>query len=217
MKHPRHWILGATVALSTAAFSTAAAAQTVTSDAYDQTPPSWAKVVTFDSPLPSGFSLRGGQIVQGSVAGQYAAPAGDATKYLTVGGGSGAAVVADKAYQSVGFYWGSIDTYNAVSLYDSLGKLIARFTGADIPPANGDTSSGATNRYVSYTLDAGSLISGIRAIVFESGSNAFELDNVAFGTRPGTPAPVPEPATMGLFALGLGAMGRRMLKKKRAA
>lgn len=209
------WIIGAiaTAAVSTAAVSGAASAQTITSDPYNQAVPSWATVVTFDSPLPSGFSLHGGSIVQGSVSGQYAAPAGDPTKYLTTGSGK-AAIVADKAYQSVGFYWGSIDTYNAVSLYDAVGKLIARFTGGDIPPANGDTSSGATNRYVSYTLDPGSLISGIRAIVFESGSNAFEVDNVAFGTAPGHPAPVPEPATMGLFAVGLAAMGRRMLKKR---
>lgn len=205
----KHWILGA-IALTTAS---GAVAQTVTSDPFNQPAPSWAKVVTFDSPLPSGFSLYGGQIVQGSSAGQYAAPAGDATKYLTTGTGS-AAVVADQGYQSVGFYWGSIDTYNAVSLYDSLGKLIARFTGADIPPANGDQSAGATNRYVSYTLDPGSLIAGIRAIVFESAGNAFEVDNVAFGTAPGSPAPVPEPATMGLFAVGLAAMARRARRKR---
>lgn len=207
------WIAGAALAAS---LSTAAAAQTVTSDAFDQPAPSWAKVVTFDSPLPSGFSLYGGKIVQGTVAGQYAAPAGDATKYLTTVAGQQSAIVADKGYQSVGFYWGSIDTYNSVSLYDSLGKLIAKFTGADLPPAGGDQTSGATNRYVSYTLDPGSLISGIRAIVFESASNAFEVDNVAFGTRPGSPAPVPEPATMGLFAIGLAAMGRRALRKRAA-
>ena len=207
------WILGAALA---AAVSTAGTAQTVTSDAFDRPVPSWAKVVTFDSPLPSGFSLNGGTIVQGSSSGQYAAPAGDATKYLTTGAGQQSTLIADQGYQSVGFYWGSIDTYNAVSLYDTLGKLIARFTGADIPPAGGDQSSGATNRYVSYTLDPGSLISGIRAIVFESAGNAFEVDNVAYGTAPGSPAPVPEPATMGLFAIGLAAMGRRALRKRAA-
>lgn len=208
----KHWIIGAAIGFVAAG---SASAQTVTSDPFDQPAPSWAKVVTFDSPLPSGFSLYGGRIVQGSAAGQYQAPAGDATKYLTTGTGR-ATVVADKGYQSVGFYWGSIDTYNTVSLLDSLGRLIAKFTGADVPPANGDTSSGATNRYVSYTLDPGSAFSGIRAIVFESTSNAFEVDNVAFGTNPGTPASVPEPATLGLFAVGLAALGRR-LGRKRAA
>ena len=208
----KHWIIGAALA---AAFTTAAQAQTTTSTAFDQPAPSWAKVVTFDSPLPSGFSLYGGKIVQGSVSGQYAAPAGDSTKYLTTGTGK-AVVVADKGYQSVGFYWGSIDKYNTVSLLDSFGKLIAKFTGADIPPATGDTGSAATNRYVSYTLDPGSVFSGIKAIVFESTSNSFEVDNVAFGTKPGTPAPVPEPATLGLFAVGLAAMGRRVMRKRAA-
>jgi len=207
------WIVGAALA---ATVSTAASAQSVTSTAYDQPAPSWAKVVTFDSPLPSGFSLYGGKIVQGTVPGQTAAPAGDATKYLTTGAGQKSVLVADKGYQSIGFYWGSVDTYNTVSLYDTLGKLIAKFTGADLPPATGDQSLGATNRYVSYTLDPASLISGIKAIVFESAGNAFEVDNVAFGTRPGTPASVPEPATMGLFGIGLAALGRRVLKKRAA-
>ena len=69
---------------------------------------------------------------------------------------------------------------------------------------------------VRNVLQPGSLISGIKAIVFESAGNAFEVDNVAFGTRPGTPASVPEPATVGLFGIGLAALGRRVMKKRSA-
>ncbi|WP_375287491.1 PEP-CTERM sorting domain-containing protein [Sphingomonas sp.] len=209
----KQWIIGAAIALSTAG---AAQAQTITNDAFDQTAslPSWAKVVTFDSPLPTGFSLNGGKVVRGNGSG-YAAPAGDATNYL-VADRTSATVTADKGYQSVGFYWGSIDSFNAVKLLDAAGKLIASFTGADIPPANGDQGSGATNRYVSYTLDPAQGFSGIASIVFASTGTSFEVDNVAFGTKPGSPAPVPEPATLGLFAVGLAALGRRLGRKRTA-
>lgn len=213
----KHWFIGAAISLSVSlAVATGAQAQTITNDAFDQTAslPSWAKVVTFDSPLPSGFSLYGGKIVRGNGPG-YAAPAGDSTNYL-VADKSFAVLKADQAYQSVGFYWGSVDTFNVVKLLDSAGRLIASFTGKDIPPANGDQSSAATNRYVTYTLDPAQGFKGIASLVFASLGSSFEVDNVAFGTRPHTPAPVPEPATLGLFAIGLAAVGRR-LGRKRAA
>lgn len=189
-----------------------ASAQTTTSEPFNQALPSWATVVNFDSPLPNGFSLEGGRIVQGSGPG-YAAPAGDTTKYLTTDIGR-ATVSADKGYQSIGFYWGSIDKYNTVSLLDTAGALIAKFTGNDVPPASGDQTSGATNRYVSYTLDPGSAIAGIQTLVFESTGLSFEVDDVAFGTAPGSPAPIPEPATLGLFALGVGLLGRRLGRRR---
>lgn len=181
----KHWIIGAAVSIGLSVAATAAPAQTITNDPFDQTAslPNWAKVVTFDSPLPSGFSLYGGKVVRGSGPG-YAAPAGDATNYLVVNR-SVAVLKADQAYQSVGFYWGSIDSFNIVKLLDSAGRLIASFTGADIPPANGDQSSGATNRYVTYTLDPAQGFKGIASLVFASTGSSFEVDNVAFGTHPG--------------------------------
>lgn len=187
-----------------------ASAQTLTSTPFNQAPPAGASVVTFDSPLPSGFSLNGGTIVQGSTA-TSAAPAGDATKYLSLGTGQAASVTANKDYSTVSFYWGSIDSYNLVNFLDAAGNIIAGFTGADIPPANGDQSSGATNRYVSFTSTG----AGIRSVAFGSHGIAFELDDVAFsGPLGGSPAPVPEPATMGLFALGGGMLLARARRKK---
>ena len=177
--------------------------------------PKWANVIDFDSPLPNGFSLYGGKIVQGSTPGEHVAPAQDATKYLITGDGP-ARVTADKDYQSVGFYWGSIEDFNKVSLFDRAGALIASFTGKDAL-LSGDGSAASTNRYVAYTLDAAQGFDGIRSLTFESFGKDFEIDNVAFGTKPGSPASVPEPATLGLFAIGLGALGRRVMKRRKAA
>jgi hypothetical protein len=190
-----------------------ASAQTLTSTPFNQTPPVGTSVVNFDSPLPNGFSLNGGTIAQGSSAAS-AAPAGDSTKYLAVGTGQAAAVIADQDYRTAGFYWGSIDSYNVVNFLDAAGNIIAGFTGADIPPANGDQSAGASNRYVSFTSTG----AGIRSVAFGSYGTAFEVDDVSFsGATSGSPAPVPEPATMGLFALGGGMLLARSRRRKAAS
>ncbi|WBH17284.1 Npun_F0296 family exosortase-dependent surface protein [Sphingomonas radiodurans] len=207
----RHLLLCTAALLATAG---AASAQTTQSWDYQPELPSWATVVDFDSPLPAGFSLYGGKIVQGTVPGQYAAPAGGTGKYL-ITEREPVRLTADKEHQSVGFLWGSIDTFNKVSLFDNFGALIASFTGGDLPPANGDQTSPESNRYVAYTLDAAQGFGGIRSLTFESFGTDFEIDNVAFGTAPGSPAPVPEPGTLGLFAIGLGALGRRVLKRRK--
>jgi hypothetical protein len=189
-----------------------ASAQTLTTAPFNQPPPAGASVVNFDSPLPSGFSLNGGTIIQGSIP-TSASPAGNSTKYLSLATGQTALVTADRDYSTGGFYWGSIDTYNFVNFLDAAGNIIAGFTGAEIPPANGNQVSGDTNRYVSFT-SAGA---GIRSIAFRSTGIAFEVDDVAFsGVTGGSPAPVPEPATMGLFALGGGMLLARSRRRKAA-
>jgi hypothetical protein len=190
-----------------------ASAQTLISQPFNQPPPAGAKVVNFDSPLPNGFSLSGGTIIQGSIP-TSASPAGNSTNYLSLGSGQTALVTADQDYRTGGFYWGSIDTYNFVNFLDAADNIIAGFSGADLPPANGNQVAGETNRYVSFT-SAGA---GIRSIAFRSSGIAFELDDVAFsGATSGPPTQVPEPETMGLFALGVGMLLARSRRRKAAS
>lgn len=179
----------------------------------DQAAPAGASVVTFDSPLPSGFSLTGGQIDQGTTVDNNKAPAGDTTKYLAVLGGNSATVTAAQTYKTVGFYWGSIGPSDVATIFDGLGNLITTITAGQ---AQGSVPvNGASDNYVSYTINPATVANGIKSVVFSAGSNSFELDDVAFSGTPGNPASVPEPGMMALFALAVG--GLWMLNKRRVS
>ena len=158
-------------------------------------------VITFDSPIPAGFSLTGtGTVTSGSIANITAQP--NNTAYLTVAGGQSSTITASQGYKSVSFDWGSPDTYNTLKIFDTLGGLIASFTGGTAP---GIVANGATTQSFSYTLAQGQAPGGIGALQFLSSTNAFELDNVKFATA------VPEPSMALLFAAAVGALvvGRR--------
>lgn len=167
---------------------------------------------TFDAPLqwlveaPSNGAIVSG--TQETPTG-YATPVGDTSEYLTVPANLSntpityTAILSTTAqYNYLGLYWGSIDTYNHLYIYDGT-TLVATIDGstvlADLYFA-GDRFSSLSNRYVEITTEV-----NFNKVVFESSSYAFESDNVVYGT-------VPEPATMltlGLALLGLGALKRK--------
>ena len=214
----RKTILGV-VAL--AAVSATPAYAGVTSTSY-LTPPSYSPdstLITFDGALPTGFSLNGGQILNTSTStGAYQgslAPAGSSGSYLAVGATSGTQAVlkgtGNTSWGSVSLLWGSIDSFNKLDVLDTLGNVIKSLTGNDVT-SNVTATGTATdnNRYVTYTVDpnSGTRIGGLR---FNSPTDAFEIDNVAFSQ----PTPVPEPSTIALFALGL--LGVFALRRRTAS
>ena len=173
----------------TLAGSTPAMAQSFVSDTtgYQGTD---AVLVNFDSPLPSGFSLNGGRVTTGSIAGVQAQPNGSTGNFLSTD--------IDKGYGAVSFLWGSIDTYNLVEFLDQAGQLVGSLTGSQVAldPANGDWTSDRTNRYVTFTADqSGQLINSVR---LNSTGISFEADNFAF-INAQAPVPVPEPDMAMLF------------------
>lgn len=153
-----------------------------------------------------------GNFVSGSVSGQYAAPVGDTSIYLSVGPSSGNQTVTislDTQANYFGFYSGSLDTYNTVQFFMD-GQLVDSFTGADInavafptSPTDGNQAQAA---YVNYFPTVGASQVFFNTVVYSSSSNAFETDNHSFGV-----AAIPEPGSIMLMGLAGVAMlfGRR--------
>jgi PEP-CTERM motif len=161
------------------------------------------------------------QAVQGSLSGVYAAPylsngngalfgdpnnGPDATTYISTGTGSVTlSLPGEEKY--VGLLWGSVDTYNTLSLYD--GKtLVGTVTGTDVTSsANGDQDALGTF-YVNINSTA-----SFDRVVATSTSNAFEFDNVAFN-----PSAVPEPSSFILALVGIiGVAGYKQMGSKGVA
>lgn len=169
-----------------------------------------ATVYDFNGGKPAQYSGQG-SVLSGSLSGKYATPAGDSTPYLSVAyplrvGLETFTADPGASYNYFGLYWGSIDDYNSLSFYSG-NTLLASVSGTDVIAAGarlGDQMAPGANRYVNFTFTEQSF----DRVVFNTTQYAFESDNHAF-------ASVPEPASLGLFGLGLlGAAAARRRKVK---
>jgi hypothetical protein len=171
------------------------------------------------------------QAVQGSVSGQYAAPflsggngAGfgnpigtnqangvNTTTYIT-SGSAGANFAGPAAVEILlpgqqlyfGLLWGSVDNYNKLSFYDGA-TLVGTITGSDVVASpNGDQGVNGT-LYVNITSTV-----AFNRVVATSSQFAFEFDNIAFNPT----VPVPAPAALGLFGMGLLGLAYAMRRRR---
>ena len=170
--------------------------------------------------VPATFQFDGptseysGTIYTDSVGGVRAQPAGSTGGYGSVGPSNdqSSAILdlsAFGAISSITFLWGSVDTYNTITL---LGTGVS-FNGGDegVSPSNGDQVNPNSNRLVTLTF-TGADQWNVTGLEFSSTGNAFEFDNVKVTT-----AAVPEPASWALMLGGFGAIGGAMRSRRRSA
>ena len=184
------------------------AAVTFTSTPFDAGVPAGRTLVDdFTAPIASGYSLTGGVVEQGTTPGYAAAPAGDTSNYLAVTKDQYATLSSDRDLSALSVYIGSIDAYNYIAFAEGT-KLVQLFTGAQLVPgpisdpnagANGDQSSGMTNRLFDFDLSA----APVNTVYFGSTDYSFEFDNIAATTV----SAAPEPSSWALMIAGVGLIG----------
>lgn len=158
--------------------------------------------------VTSSFTIGGWTFTPGANSqikigsdGNGAQPFGTTGKYLSILAG-GTIDITFSAVKSIGFFWGSVDSYNSIKFFNAAGDII---TGNNLIPqlsASGCKDSTACNSYVTFTSDT-----AFSKIELSSSRNSFEITNISA---------VPEPATWAMMLLGflgLGFMGYRKSNK----
>lgn len=160
---------------------------------------------------------------KGSTTNVAAAPAGDSTCYgYTTPEAQNvnswvdidytaflAGLGGDREIGYLGFYWGSVDTYNTFQFYSG-DNLVSEITGPTLLALfngqSGDQQSERSNKYVNIDFSPAEAFDRLRIL---SSGIAGEFDNVVIQLSP-VPAPT-SLALLGLGLLGLG-LGRRYKK-----
>ena len=167
-----------------------------------------------------------------SVKNVAAAPANDTTCYAyTTNNGSGTSSVsidytnflaniggavpalAGSYIDYLGFYWGSVDSYNTFEFYSN-NVLVKSITGvellAQLGGVSGDQVSDRSNVYVNIDFTPAE---AFNKFVVKTSGIAGEFDNIVVGLNQ-RPDKVPAPAGLALLGLGLVGLGfSRRLKK----
>ena len=156
----------------------------------------------------AGFTRTGGLLLNGDSA-QGAAPetfGNAASQFLSTVGGAATTIQSMRAFDTVSFFLGSIDSFNTVNILSTTGSVIASFTGSQLSfTPNGDQELPTTNRRVTFTRTGTD--AQIGGIGFASGVNSLEVDNLVFT--------VPEPSTWALMIVGFGMVGFAMRSRRR--
>ena len=208
----KKFVLAATVAaLTVAAASAASAAVTFSfTDGPAHSPGvNYTVIDTFDNAL--GITGSGFQIAA-THDGKGAPPANSVpfdTNYLSVLGGGNASIsfaaLTSNPVKAFEFDWGSVDTYNHLVIHSSAGDITITPPNLNfVTPADGNQVADVTNGLFMVSGTAGETFSGI---TLTSGSNSFEIDNLAVA--------VPEPTTWAMMLVGLGALGGALRTRRR--
>lgn len=157
---------------------------------------------TFDN--LSGVMINSGTVIVQSVNNGDGAPPANSnpsgTSYLSVLGGGSATINFAANTTAFQFDWGSIDSYNTLTIASSAGNLVIVPGSMSFPnDANGNQIADKTNGLFTVWGDAGETFS---SITLQSSRNSFEIDNLAVMS-----GAVPEPATWAMLITGFGLVG----------
>ena len=129
------------------------------------------------------------------------------TNYLSVLGGGTAELDLPWGTKAFAFEWGSLDTYNTLTISMLPNGTVVLVPGEDYlnaSPGNGNQLNPNTNGTVVVYGDAGELFTKLH---LASATNSFEIDNLAIQS-------VPEAGTWAMMIAGLGAVGFSLRSRK---
>ncbi len=157
-------------------------------------------VFDFDGSTPA---YSGGGVVT-DVPGLHVQPTGSLGNFYSAGPSTSEPGTIDLGLSGlawISFLWGSVDTYNTLQLLDAGNNILDTITGSQIQAgANGQTTSLVT---LNLTGDQSQVA---KLWLTSNGTNAFEIDNIAFQA-------VPEPATWMMLILGMLGVGFAMRRR----
>jgi hypothetical protein len=177
-----------------------------------------------ESTAGTSFGVRGT-----SLGGVAAAPANDDTcfGYTPKKGGALPSWVevdysvfltnaGDVGITFLGFYWGSVDTFNDFTFFNAAGTAIQTITGSSLLAqaggASGNQSDPGSNLYVAIDF---SLAEAFTKLRITTSGIAGEFDNIVIGLQNRPPPPVSVPAPTGVAFLALGLLGLGLRKRLR--
>jgi hypothetical protein len=182
---------------------------------------SGAVTESFSSGLPSGFtdtctagSTDCGVFPPANVDDIITNPTGNTSNFITTGvstagesiginlGTVQTALHISTPINYFGLYWGSVDPYNTIDLYDGT-TLVDSYTGAELLALDSSITPDVGSAFVNFAFNGNTITSITLSSTFEN----FETVNEAF-------AETPEPATLAL--MGIGLLGLGFLARSRA-